>query len=110
MEAVELEESEQFVDFLEEPGVYEGYLPKEGFSLVFVDGVRRTECLAYIRDEETGESFEGAFVSLGAGALKVDYGRINLLEGSLLLKRVERLLFFRGKAALGSLLGFRPQG
>ncbi|MCS6997848.1 MAG: DNA double-strand break repair nuclease NurA [Aquificaceae bacterium] len=110
VEAVELEESEQFVDFLEEPGVYEGYLPKGGFSLVFVDGVRRTECLAYIRDEETGESFEGAFVSLGAGALKVDYGRINLLEGSLLLKRVERLLFFRGKAALGSLLGFRPQG
>ncbi|MFN3264749.1 MAG: DNA double-strand break repair nuclease NurA, partial [Aquificaceae bacterium] len=107
VEPVEMEESEQFADFAEEPKVYEGYLP-ESFSLVFIDGVRRTECLAYIRDEETGESFEGAFLSLGAGALRIEYGRMNLLREALLLSKIERLLVHKKGALLQEVLGFRP--
>ncbi len=107
METVEIEESQQFVDFAEEPRVYEGQRP-ELFSLVFIDGVRRTECLAYIRDEETGESFEGAFLSLGAGALRVEYGRLNLVREALVESRVERLLVHKRGALLEEVLGFRP--
>ncbi|MCS7262436.1 MAG: DNA double-strand break repair nuclease NurA [Aquificaceae bacterium] len=108
IESADIEESSQFVDFLEEPRPYSGHQP-DTFSVVFVDGVRRTECVAYIKDEETGESFEGAFVSVGAGALKVDYGRLNLVGDSLLHQKVERILFFRGSATLETLLGFKPK-
>lgn len=107
VELVEVEESEQFASFVEEPGVYDGILP-DNFSLVFVDGVRRTECLAYVRDEETGESFEGAFVSLGAGALRIDYGKLNLLVESLIDHEIRRVFFFRGSVTLGEILGFKP--
>ncbi len=108
IEQVEVEESEQFLDFAEEPKVYDGVKPEGFFSLIFIDGVRRTECLVYIRDEETGESSEGAFVSLGAGALRVEYGRLNHVEESLILSTVERLMAFRGSFLLQSLLNFRP--
>ncbi len=104
----ELEESEQFVDFAEEPRVYEGSKPLESFSITFVDGVRRTECLVYIKDEETGDSFEGAFLSLGAGALRVEYGRLNMLTESLVEKRVSRILAIKGYAPIDELLGFKP--
>ena len=107
IEPNEIEESLQFSDLAEEPRVYDGYVP-ENFSLVFIDGVRRTECLAYVRDEETGESFEGAFLSLGAGALRIEYGKLNLLRESLILHRVERLFFHKGGILVGELLGFRP--
>ncbi len=107
IEPNEIEESLQFSDLAEEPRVYDGYVP-ENFSLVFIDGVRRTECLAYVRDEETGESFEGAFLSLGAGALRIEYGKLNLLRESLLLHRVERLFFHKGGILVDELLGFRP--
>ncbi len=107
IEPNEIEESLQFSDLAEEPRVYDGYVP-ENFSLVFIDGVRRTECLAYVRDEETGESFEGAFLSLGAGALRIEYGRLNPLRESLILHRVERLFFHKGGILVDELLGFRP--
>lgn len=107
IEPNEIEESLQFSDLAEEPKVYDGYVP-ENFSLVFIDGVRRTECLAYVRDEETGESFEGAFLSLGAGALRIEYGRLNPLRESLILHRVERLFFHKGGILVDELLGFRP--
>ncbi|MDM7267022.1 MAG: DNA double-strand break repair nuclease NurA [Aquificaceae bacterium] len=106
IEPAEVEESEQFLDFAEEPRVYEGYRPEEGLNLVFVDGVRRTECLAYIKDEETGESSEGAFVSLGAGALRVEYGRLNLIKESLIFSEVKRIMAFKGSFLLQSLLNF----
>ena len=108
IEPIEMEESEQFLDFAEEPGIYQGKVPEEGFSVIFVDGVRRTEYLFYIRDEETGDSSEGIFVSVAAGAMKVEYGRLNLLRESFLLNHVERLMVFRGRAFTGELLGFRP--
>ncbi len=107
IEPNEIEESLQFSDLAEEPKVYDGYVP-ENFSLVFIDGVRRTECLAYVRDEETGESFEGAFLSLGAGALRIEYGKLNPLRESLILHRVERLFFHKGGIFVDELLGFRP--
>lgn len=110
IETAEAEEFVQSVDFLEEPKVYEGFVLRGEFSVVFVDGVRRTECLAYIKDQQTGEGFEGAFVSLGAGALKINYGRTNRIEESLVVKKIERLLIFRGRAQLESFLGFRPYG
>ncbi|MCX8076223.1 MAG: DNA double-strand break repair nuclease NurA [Aquificaceae bacterium] len=107
VELLEIEESEQFSEFVEEPGVYDGVLPEGEFSVIFIDGVRRTECIAYIRDEESKESFEGAFVSLGAGALKVDYGRLNTVEESLIVKSIDRLLMLRGRAFIGEVLGFK---
>lgn len=107
IEPAEVEESEQFLDFAEEPRVYEGHRPEEGLNLVFVDGVRRTECLAYIKDEETGESSEGAFVSLGAGALRVEYGKLNLVKESLVLSTVERIMAFKGNYLLQNILNFK---
>ncbi|MFN4319452.1 MAG: DNA double-strand break repair nuclease NurA [Aquificaceae bacterium] len=107
VEPVEVEESEQFLDFAEEPRVYEGYKPEEGFSLIFVDGVRRTECLAYIKDEEKNESSEGAFVSLGAGALRVEYGKLNLIKESLIFSEVRRIMAFKGSFLLQSVLNFK---
>ncbi|MCS7171047.1 MAG: DNA double-strand break repair nuclease NurA [Aquificaceae bacterium] len=108
LETTEIEESEHFSDFLEEPAVYDGSLPEEGFSILFVDGVRRKECLATIRDEETGYVFEGAFLSLGAGALRVDYGRFNTIGESLVLSKIERLMAFRGFVPSEVWLGFKP--
>ncbi len=107
VEVAEVEESEQFSDFAEEVRVYEGYRP-EAFSVVFVDGVRRTECIVYVRDEEAGESYEGAFLSLGAGALRVDYGKINLLRESLLFRETRKLLFLRGSDLFEEVFGFKP--
>ncbi|MFN3598413.1 MAG: nuclease, partial [Aquificaceae bacterium] len=108
IEVVEVEESEQFVNFYEEPKIYQGVKVEANINLIFVDGVRRTEGLVYIRDESTGDSFEGAFVSLGAGALRLSYGRFNPLEDALVENEVRRLLFVRGNLSLDEILGFKP--
>jgi hypothetical protein len=112
MDLTELEESEQFVDFAEEPRVYEGK-KEEGLTLFFIDGVRRTEYAVYIVDEGSGKSYEGAFVSLGAGVMKVERGRLNLLDESFLECRRERLLFVSGDLQLEDErlieLGFKTQ-
>jgi len=97
-----LEESERFVDFLEEPKPYEGEPPNRDLELVFVDGVRRTEYALYLYDEEEGRSYETVLVSLGAGALRIYLNRLNLLEPSFVSKRIKRLFAVRG------LLGLRP--
>ncbi|MFN7064856.1 MAG: DNA double-strand break repair nuclease NurA [Aquificaceae bacterium] len=106
VDILEVEESEQFVNFEEEPRTYEGYTPKGDFGLVFVDGVRRTEGLVHIKDDSSGEGFEGAFVSLGAGALRVSYGRLNLLGDSLVEKETRRILFLRGSLPIRKVLDF----
>lgn len=108
VDIAEIEESEQFVNFEEEPRIYQGIEKKIPFSLLFVDGVRRTEGLVYIKDEETGESFEGAFVSLGAGALRVEYGRLNLMRESLVLSDIKRILFLKGFLPFPRLMYFSP--
>lgn len=107
VEVMEVEESEQFVDFYEDPRPYQGIKPEDGISLIFVDGVRRTEKLVYIKDEETGDNFDGAFVSLGAGALRLSHGRVNFLEESLVEKRIKRVLFVRGSLPLDKVLDFQ---
>lgn len=107
IEGPQTEDSDKFVNLVEEPSAYKGITP-ERFRVLFVDGVRRTECLAYVKDEETLESFEGAFLSLGAGVLRVEYGRLNHLKESLLLSKVERLFFYRKGLLLEEILGFRP--
>ncbi len=105
VEVIEIEESEQFVAFQEEPQIYEGKR-KESFSVIFVDGVRRTEALAYVKDEEKGEHFEGAFVSLGAGALRIEHGRVNLVKESLILSNTKRTFFLRGNLPIKELWDF----
>lgn len=67
-------------------------VPADGVDVVFVDGIRRTENLIYVEDEE-GNFSEGAFVSLGAGALYMRYGRTNLAQESFQDFLVRRYLF-----------------
>lgn len=91
-----LEESERFVDFLEEPNPYDGQAVEQGLEVVFVDGVRRTEYAMYLYDEEGGKSHEAVLVSLGAGAIKISLHKLNLLEPSLVSHRIKRLFAVRG--------------
>ncbi|WP_457599902.1 DNA double-strand break repair nuclease NurA [Hydrogenivirga sp.] len=68
--------------------------PCEGISLVFVDGVRRTEHLIYVEDED-GNFTEGAFVSVGAGALFMRHSRINPASEAFQDFSVKRFLLMR---------------
>ena len=74
--------------------------PWEGVSVVFVDGVRRTENLIYIEDER-GNFWEGAFVSVAAGALLMKQGRTNTAQDSLREFLLRRFLFVRGEVDIG---------
>ncbi len=67
---------------------------EEEIDVIFVDGIRRTENLIYLEDEE-GNFSEGAFVSVGAGALHMRYGKINLASESLQNFIVRRYLFLK---------------
>jgi len=78
---------------------------KEKINVVFVDGVRRTENLIYIEDEE-GKLSEGAFVSIGAGALFMNYGRTNPAQESYLDFRIRRFLFVKKGIELDGSLSF----
>ncbi len=96
-ELFEYEESGQVVDFLERIRPYDGVY-QEGMSLVFVDGVRRTEFACYV--EEEGSIYEGIFASVGVGALYLTLDRTNHLHYSLRYPQVLRLLVVEGKNAL----------
>ncbi|MGC8852779.1 MAG: DNA double-strand break repair nuclease NurA [Hydrogenobacter sp.] len=95
VELLEYEESEQFVDMAEDPVPYPGVDPEEDITIAFVDGVRRTEYALYLMDE-SGVSYEGAFVSLGAGAVIVKLGRLNQIKESMYNPVVKRYMVVRG--------------
>ena len=59
--------------------------------LAFVDGVRRTENLIYLEDEEGG-FWRGAFVSVGAGCVLIRLGRSNRASESYRAMTVKRYL------------------
>ncbi|NPA41667.1 MAG: DNA double-strand break repair nuclease NurA [Aquificae bacterium] len=76
-----------------------GGTPCDGISIAFVDGVRRTEHLVYIEDEYGGFS-QGAFVSVGAGALFMKHGTVNLAQDSFKNLSVRRYLVVEGGVEL----------
>ncbi|RLJ70512.1 hypothetical protein BCF55_0787 [Hydrogenivirga caldilitoris] len=97
-----LEESEEIEDPEVETkdwGPIEG-VPCEGLSVVFVDGVRRTEHLIYLEDDE-GNFSEGAFVSVGAGALFMRHAQINPAHQAFQNFMVERFLLLKEGIDLG---------
>ncbi len=96
-ELFEYEESGQVVDFLEKVKPYNG-IYQEGISLVFIDGIRRTEFACYVEDE-TG-IYEGIFASVGTGALHLTLDTTNHLHASLRYPQVLRLLVLEGKDVL----------
>lgn len=95
IELLEYEESEQFAGFAEEPRPYDGCEPQEHIKVAFVDGVRRTEYAFYLLDEQ-GTNYEGAFASVGAGAILLSLNRINLIGESMLYPTVKRYLVIKG--------------
>lgn len=96
IELLEYEESEGLVDLAEEPKPYDGVLLQEPITVAFVDGVRRTEYAMYLSDEN-GTSYEGAFASLGAGAVLIELGKLNLVKESMQDSIVKRYLVVRGE-------------
>ncbi|MEZ0361086.1 MAG: DNA double-strand break repair nuclease NurA [Hydrogenobacter sp.] len=92
---LEYEESEQFVDLAEEPKPYEGTFPGGRITVAFVDGVRRTEYALYLIDDN-GSSYEGAFASLGAGAIIVELGKLNSVRESMIYPIIKRYLVVKG--------------
>ncbi len=97
-----LEESEEIGDSeveLKEWEPIEGKEPGD-VDVVFVDGVRRTENLIYIEDEE-GNFSEGAFVSIGAGALHMRYRRLNPARESFKNFVLRRLLVLKRDIEVG---------
>lgn len=95
VDLLEYEESEQFVSMAEEPIPYQGIQPEEDITIAFVDGVRRTEYALYLMDE-SGVSYEGAFVSLGAGAVVAKLGRLNEVRESMYNPIVRRYMVLKG--------------
>ena len=75
---------------------------KKNLKIAFVDGVRRTENVVYIEDTDQTVVVEGAFVSLGAGALVLNYGKINEIDKSLKECKVKRYFILREKVEIGS--------
>ena len=69
--------------------------PCDGISILFVDGVRRTEHLVYIEDEY-GTLLRGAFVSIGAGALFMKHNAVNIAQDSFNSLTVKRYFVFEG--------------
>ncbi len=89
------EESVQIYSSLEETSDWRPIScePKE-VKVAFIDGVRRTEHLLSV-ETATGVS-RAAFVSVGAGAVLMDYGRLNTHKEALVDTRVDRF-FVVGK-------------
>lgn len=71
--------------------------PVEKINIAFVDGVRRTENMVYIEDPNNTHTVEGAFVSIGAGAITLEFGKLNSLEDSFKEAIVKRYFLLRGK-------------
>ena len=68
-------------------------------EILFVDGVRRTEALVFLQGD-TGEVFQGAFVSVGAGALLIGTDRQNFLSESLIDYEIKRYFVVRSPAGV----------
>jgi len=107
-----LEESEE----IEDPYVeLKDWRPLQGkecnhINVAFVDGVRRTEHLIYIEDEE-GNFSEGVFVSVGAGGILMKHGRLNSMNHSIKGMSIKRFLVLKKGFNIGeSLLRFELEG
>lgn len=90
---IELVENQNF-DPIE---IQEKSLKISDYSFIFIDGVMRKE--AEFNFEAENNSFSKAFFySIASGALKLQPAKLNLLEDSLLLKLVKRLLILEDNA------------
>ena len=69
--------------------------PVDRIRVGFIDGVRRTENMVYIEDPDEMLVVEGAFVSVGAGAITLEFGRLNSLEESFKRAIVKRYFLLR---------------
>ncbi len=96
IESIEYEESEQFAGLAEEERIYKGCLPEGEFTIAFVDGVRRIDCMAYIWDDTKKTSYEGVFATLGAGAILLKLDRLNLLENALCEQTIKKIFAING--------------
>jgi len=97
-----LEESSEIGDVKVETGDWkpiDGSIPEdyneENLRIAFIDGVRRTENIVYLEDPSGTSVVEGAFVSIGAGAMVLSYGRVNSLEDSFKKYVVKRYFLLR---------------
>ncbi|NPB05999.1 MAG: hypothetical protein GXO03_00170 [Aquificae bacterium] len=98
-----LEESQTVEDYYAEAEVWEpldGKPVERGKKVAFVDGVRRTEHAVYIEDPKEAAVVEGAFVSIGAGALVLVFGEPTPLEEALKEALVERYLLLRDRLVI----------
>jgi uncharacterized protein len=106
MEDMEYEESEQFAGFEEDPtDAYKGYVP-EGFTIAFVDGIRRIDHSAYVWDQSKNSSYEAVFATLSAGAIILKPKSINLIEQSFRMQRVRRVFLVKGDVEESAFSGF----
>jgi len=96
IESIEYEESEQFAGLAEEERPYKGYLPEEGFTIAFVDGVRRIDYMAYVWDDRAKTSYRGVFATLGAGAILLKTNSLNLLKDALCETTVKKIFAING--------------
>jgi len=69
--------------------------PVKRMKIGFIDGVRRTENMVYVEDPEEMLVVEGAFVSVGAGAITLEFGRLNTLEEAFKRAIVKRYFLLR---------------
>lgn len=69
--------------------------PVKRMKIGFIDGVRRTENMVYVEDPEEMLVVEGAFVSVGAGAITLEFGRLNTLEEAFKRTIVKRYFLLR---------------
>jgi hypothetical protein len=74
--------------------------PCEDIRVAFVDGVRRTENLVYLEGED-GTVSQGAFVSIGVGALLLRIGKTNPAQEAFKRIRVRRFFFVEKGTDIG---------
>ncbi len=99
-----LEEAQEIGDVNVETDSWKPIKGKEikDIRIGFVDGVRRTENIVYLEDPNDMTVVEGAFVSIGAGALVLDLGRINSFEEALKNAQIKRYFLLRDKIEIGT--------
>ncbi len=92
-----LEESQEIEDPYIETKEWKPISPKTGGNLrvAFVDGVLRFEQGVYL-EGSGGKTFRGTFLSIGAGAIITEPGRVNTLADSLAKAVVRRYLILHG--------------
>ncbi len=101
IESIEYEESEQFAGLAEEECPYKGCLPEGEFTIAFVDGVRRIDCVAYVWDDINKTSYEGVFATLGAGAILLKPNSLNLLENAFCGQTIKKIFAINGPIERG---------